>query len=507
MELRSSNSVIAKNTLMLYIRMLFVIVIGLYTSRVVLDVLGVEDFGTYGIVGSVVAMMGFLNSSMSGATSRFLTFELGKQDGGDPGKVFSSALIIHIGIALVVLLVCETLGQWWLNHKLVIPSERMAAAQQVFQLSILTAMVGVIQVPFSATVIAQEKMDIFAYIEIANVILKLLIVYLLNLVRFDKLVLYALLVFAVSCVVFSLYYFYCTSHYKESRFKWVWDKRLLIPMLSYSGWDLFGNFAVTGRQQGTNFLVNMFFGVVYNAASSVATTVNGMLGGLCQNVLTAFRPRIIKLYSAQESLQSMNLLFVAAKISTVLIVLIAIPMSFEMDLIMRVWLKNPPEYATLFCRIMLVSSCINMCECVLNIGIHATGDVRKMSILTGCCYLGTLPVIWLCYKFGLPVETAYYISYVVCTCNLLIRGLLLQSLVPEFNFRDFFVRVVLPVLLIASIIVAISLPIIRIPDGAVRFFLMFSVDILLGGTLVFFLILDKDQRKSVLSFIKTKFAC
>ena len=491
---------------MLYIRYFLIIVIGLITSRVVLQVLGVEDYGIYGIVGSVVAMMGFLNASMSGATSRFLTYELGKGNYESLEKVFSSAIIVHLAIALIVLLVCETLGYWWLNNKLVIPAARMIAARRVFHLSVLAAVIGVIQVPYTATIIAHEKIDVYAYIEIFNVLLKLLIVYLLKFGSIDRLVWYGFLTLVVSCVIFLLYIIFCNRSYKETHFRWVWDKTILYPMLSFSGWDLFGNFAVTGRQQGTNFLINMFFGVVYNAASNVATTIAGMLGGLCQNVLAAFRPRIIKLYSAEKPVQSMDLLFVAAKISTVLIVLVAIPLFFEMDLLMRLWLKNPPEYSVLFCRIMLVSSCINMCECVLNIGIHATGEVKRMSILTGCCYLGILPVIWICYKSGLPVETAYYLSYLVCTCNLLIRGYILQRLIPEFSFRRFATGVIIPIIIVALIVICITYPIVKFTNEPLRFFAVFSVDLIVGSFLAFIVVLDKNQRDSVLDFIKTRIA-
>lgn len=320
---------------MLYIRMFISVIISLYTSRVVLQTLGVEDYGIYGVVGGIVAMMGFINASMSGATSRFLTFELGRGDFSRLSKTFSSALLVHIIIAVIVLVLAETVGLWFLCNKLVIPEGRMVAAHWVYQLSILSSMLAITQVPYNSSIIAHEKMDVYAYVEILNVMLKLLIVYLLVIGSFDKLILYAILMFAVSVIIIMVYRIYCIRRFEECKFRWIWDKTFLKPIISFSGWDLFGNMAVTTRQQGTNFLINMFFGVVYNAASGVASTVNGILGMFSQNILTAFRPQIIKFYSVGSVQESVNLLYNAGKFATLLMVLIAIPFSFEMEYIMK----------------------------------------------------------------------------------------------------------------------------------------------------------------------------
>ena len=282
------NQRIARNAVMLYIRMFLTMIVGLYTSRVVLNVLGVEDFGTYGVVGGIVAMMGFLNASMSGATSRFLTFELGRGDQKRLADTFSSALIAHMMIALFVLVVAETVGLWFLTHKLVIPAGRMPAAHWVYQMSILSAMISITQVPYNATIIAHEKMDVYAYVEILNVTLKLLIVYLLTIGNFDKLILYAALVLAVSIVIRMIYRVYCLRHFAESHFHWIWDKSILKPLLNFSGWDLYGNMAFTVRTHGANFILNSFYGVVLNAASGIAATVQGVVLGFSSNVVLAF---------------------------------------------------------------------------------------------------------------------------------------------------------------------------------------------------------------------------
>lgn len=501
----SNNKRIAKNTIALYLRMFLTMIVGLYTSRVVLATLGVEDYGIYGVVGGVVGMMGFLNASMSGATSRFLTFELGRGDKERLTKTFSSALIVHIIIALIVLIVSETVGLWFLCNKLVIPEGRMAAAHVVYQLSIFSAMLTITQVPYNSSIISHEKMDIYAYVEILNVTLKLLIVYLLVIGNFDKLILYAILTLAVSVIVMMVYRIYCIRHFEECHFHWVWDKEYLKPIVSFSGWDLFGNLAVTSRQQGTNFLINMFFGVAYNAASGVASTVSGILGGLCQNILTAFRPQIIKLYSAGNQEESVNLLYNAGKFATILLVLIAIPFSFEMDFIMKLWLKNPPEYASLFCRFMLISGSINMCECAMNIGIHATGQVRKMSIFTSFIYLGALPVIWIAFRMGAQAFFPYVLAIFVCLSNLLIRGWILDQKIEAFGMINFFIKVIIPVAIVTTLTTLCVYPIHNnMTDGILRCISVIIVDGLIGIITTMFIALNKSQRQKVFVFAKSK---
>lgn len=501
----SNNKTIAKNAVMLYLRMFLTIIVGLYTSRVVLATLGVEDYGIYGVVGGVVSMMGFLNASMSAATSRFLTFELGTGDAERMSKTFSSALVVHIGIALIVLLLAETIGLWFLCNKLVIPDGRMQAAHWVFQLSILSAMLSITQVPYNSCIIAHEKMDVYAYVEIVNVTLKLLVVYLLQIGHSDRLILYAILMFGVSVVVLMMNRIYCLRHFEESRFRWVFDKAYLKPMLAFSGWDLFGNMSVTMRQQGTNFLVNMFFGVAFNAASGIASTVNGVLSGFCHNVLTAFRPQIIKLYSEGRPQQSIDLLYNAGKFSTLLFALIAIPFCLEMQSIMDLWLGTPPDFAVMFCQIMVMASCINMCECSVNIGITATAQMREMSVYTGLCYLGVLPLIYAGYRMGFPVEIAYYLSILVCSTNLIIRCSILKKKVPQFSYRRFALEVLVPVILICVITGAPAILLhYLISDRYVRFFMVFATALSLGAISTYSVALTAGQREKVRNVLARK---
>ncbi len=436
-ELPTSNKRIAKNTLALYARMFIAMVVGLYTSRVVLSTLGVVDFGIYGLVGGVISMMGFLNASMSGATSRFITYELGLRNKERISKTFSNAMIVHILIAITVLIVAETVGLWFLESKLVIPDKRMTAARWVYQLSIASAMLGITQVPYNASIIAHEKMDVYAYVEILNVTLKLIIVYLLAIGNFDKLILYAWLHFGVSVIIIIIYRIYCIKKFEECHFKFVWDKSYIRPLLSFTGWDLYGNGCVTIRQQGTNFLINMFFGVVYNAASSVATTAQGVVTGLAANVVMAFRPQIIKNYAVGNIARMQELSCNALTYVVLLFGCMAIPFILDMPYIMRIWLGQVPDKAVIFCQILLLFMFFALANNVFIICIHSTGNIKRVSLITGTIHLLTLPAIYYLFLVGLSPEFAYIATLVAGIVVDISNLLIIKKQIPVIRIGNF----------------------------------------------------------------------
>lgn len=436
MDNSSNNKRIAKNTVMLYIRMLLSIVVSLYTSRVVLNTLGIEDYGIYGVVGGVVAMFSFLNASMSGATSRFLTYEMGRGDIQRLCETFSSALIVHIIIAVVVFILAETVGLWFLIHKLVIPEKRIFAAHVVYQLSILSTMISITQVPYNAVIISHEKMDIYAYVELLNVTLKLIIVFLLPVFGSDKLIVYASLVLAVSILIAFIYRIYCIYHYKESIYHFVYKKELLYPMLSFSGWNLYGNMSVSWKQQGMNFLLNMFFGPALNAASSIATTIQGVIIGLAGNVMMAYRPQIIKNYAA-ENFEKMNeLIVMSIKFTLALFLMIAIPVYIKIDIILKLWLKIVPEYTVDFFRLVIISNIFSVINNIIIISIHATGKIKQLSFITGSIHLISLIPMYIVLKMNNSPSSIYVLlvlfSVFVLTSNLLIlkRNMKIVKIVP-----------------------------------------------------------------------------
>lgn len=500
----SNNKRIAKNTLMLYIRMLLSIVVSLYTSRVVLQTLGVDDYGIYGIVGGVVAMFSFLNASMSGATSRFIAFALGKENMKDVGETFSTALIIHIGIAFVIVLFAETVGLWFLEEKLVIPEERMFAARIVYQFSIFAVAVQVTQVPYNASILSYEKMDVYAYVELFNVFLKLGIIYLLVIGNWDKLILYAVLVFSVNVMVALTYRIYCMRHFETCRFHWVIQKEKLIPMLSFSSWDLYGNMCYSLRQQGLNMLINMFFGVAYNAASSVASIVQGVVSNLSANVIQAFRPQIIKQYAQGNYIEMQNLMCSSMKYSLILFLMICVPLSYVMYPIMKLWLGIVPNFAPEFCMIMLLISLFNLINSVLCTAIHATGNIKLLSFLSGTIYLLTLPIVYILFKFFVDNSLyAYFSSLGIMVFVVICNIILVKKSITQFLILKYIGNIGL-----AFFIAILSSPVLYVTNyveaGIQSIIAAFVVYIPTLSVVTYFIGIDKQTRRKLHGFIVSK---
>ena len=502
----SSNKRIAKNTLMLYIRMFISMLVGLYTSRVVLATLGVEDYGIYGVVGGVVGMMGFLNASMSGATSRFLTFELGRGDKDRLAKTFSSALIVHIAIAIIVFILAETVGLWFLCNKLNIPEGRMEAAHWVYQFSILATMLSITQVPYNATIIAHEKMDVYAYMEILNVTLKLLIVYLLCIGNFDKLILYASLMLAVSILIMMVYRIYAIRHFPEAHFHWIWDKTYLRPLLSFSGWDLYGNACVIARQQGTNFLINIFYGVVFNAASGIATTVQGTISGLAFNIILAFRPQIIKQYAKGNVEDMSKLVGNAVCFTTILFGCMSIPLILETHYIMKAWLGVIPEKSEIFCQILLIASFLGLLNNIWNTCIHATGKIKEISIFSGTFFLISLPIIYVVFQFKAPVESAYLVFILSIVFVNVSNLLIIKKKIPKLKLNFVFLNYIKVIIVLMASYYITSLFKAQMQETFIRLLVDCFICWIIIFASSFIFILNKKQKKSIISKICPKLA-
>lgn len=493
-----NNKRIAKNALFLYIRMLLSIVISLYTSRVVLQVLGEENYGIYGLVGSVVAMFTFLNTAMSGATARFLTHEMAKGNKEKLRDTFNSALIIHIGIALLILVLAETIGLWFLHNKLVIPEERMFAAEIVYQLSIASMVITITQVPYNAVIIAHEKMDIYAYVELLNVTLKLVIVYILLIGNFDKLILYAILVLCVSALIAFIYRIYCVKHYDETHIRFVYRPAIIKPMLGFSLWDLYGNMSITIRQQGTNFVLNIFFGVIINAASGIATMVQGIISGFSGNILQAYRPQIIKSYAVKEYARMENLISNAIKFAVLMLMIISVPLCIEIDYIMTLWLGDVPQYAPIFCRILLIMNIFGIINNILTISIHATGKVKKLSFMAGTIALLNLPVIYILFRFFTKSpEYAYYILLCSAALMIIIELILIRSLIPSLNIIKI-AWTCLNTILAGMISIVPTIPIITgMEPSIIKVLTITTVYFIVLIAYCYFIILSNENRQQI----------
>lgn len=501
----SNNKRIAKNTILLYIRMLISVIVGLYTSRVVLNTLGASDYGVYNVVGGIVAMFTFLNTSMSGATSRFLTYEMGKGDDVRLAQTFSSAMMIHIGIALVVFILAETVGLWFLVNKLVIPEERMTAAHIVYQLSILSMMVTITQVPYNASIIAHEKMDVYAYVELLNVFLKLGIVYLLLIGHFDKLILYASLVFVVSLLIAIIYRVYCIRHFKECHIKRDVNKNIIKPMLSFSVWDLYGNMSVSFRSQGTTMLLNMFFGPLLNAANGIATSVHGIILGFANNVIMAFRPQIIKEYAANNLKRMSYLIENALKFTLALYLLIAIPLFAEADYVLKLWLKNVPDYTAFFLRIVLICSFFKLGNSILNIAIHATGKIKSVSFISGTIFLVNIPLMYVVMKMGGNAYVAYTTLIPIDIATTLIGIFIVRKLIKNLRVDRIVAKAYC---LNAALVVFVSLAMLiitsNISAGFSRLVISSCSSLLLTILFVCVVMLNAHQRKVLIDKVRKK---
>ena len=417
-----------KNASMLYFRMLLTMAVTLYTSRVILQALGVEDFGIYNVVAGFVTMLGFLHGAMSSATQRFLSFELGKPDQKDVRGIFSMSMNIHILIAVFVLVLGETIGLWFMKTQLTIPADRILAAEWVFHLSLLAFMVTIVSVPYNALIIAHERMSIFAWVSIINVILKLLIVFMLSWFGMDKLILYAVLSLIVVFIIFMVYRSYCKSMFIESRFRLYWDKKLFNIMLSYTGWNLWGNIAAVMSSQGVNVLLNIFFGPSVNAARAIAMQVSGALNSFVQNLQVAINPQIIKSYAAKDMAYMHQLVCYGAKYNFFVLFFLAMPVLINTDLILSAWLGIVPKYTSIFVQLIIVNILIDCISAPLMTSAQATGKIRLYQSVVGGILLLNLPFSYLILKMGGNPHTVIYAGIITSIIAFLARLIILKKL-------------------------------------------------------------------------------
>lgn len=505
-ENTSSNKRIAKNTVFLYIRMFISLVVSLYTSRVVINVLGVEDYGIYGVVGGVVGMLGFLNSSMTGATSRFISYELGRGDKKRMSDTFSNAFLSHGLIALFVLIISETVGLWFLNNKLVIPEERVVAAQWLYQLSILSAIITIFQVPYNSAIVAHEKMGVYAYVEILHVTLKLLIVFVLQWFGVDKLILYSILQVGVTLLLFFLYLGYCNKYFDETRFHLCYDKSIIKPMLSYSGWNLYSNFAVVARQQGVNFLINIFFGPLLNAASSIATTVSTVILQFATNIVIAIKPQIIKNYAQERYDDMVRLIDMGCVINFILLSLLSIPLMCEMHYVLQLWLGIVPDYTVSFCQYSLIYNIIYNQFNVIIQGMIATGRVRKTSMANGTLLLLVVPISYISFKFGiLDPSIPYIVNVIAIFFSMSFISFILSRNIKQYSFNkammQFFIKYMIPFWAISVIVFYVSS---FFEESFSRLITTILVSTILLIIVSFTWIIASDLRRTIILYIKSR---
>ena len=494
---------IAKNTVMLYIRMLLIMAVTLYTSRVVLNVLGVEDFGIYNVVGGIVVMFSFLNGAMATSTQRFLSFSLGKNDQEQVARVFSMSMTTHISIALIVLLLAETFGLWIFYRYLNIPPERMGAAQCVYQLSVLTFCISIIRVPYNAGIIAYERMSFYAYISIVEVCLKLGMVILLQYLGSDKLILYALLMALTTGIVTFIYKLYCCKTFSVCRYHYFWDKHLYKELISFSGWSLFGSAANVGVQQGINILLNVFFGVVTNAALGIANQVSSAVSQLVGNFQTAFNPALVKSYASGDYSYFVRLIFQTSRFSYFLLFIIALPLYLCMPFVLKVWLDIVPEYTVVFCRWMLVFVLIDAVSAPLWISVQAIGKIRSYQLLMSALIFLNIPLSWLLLRLGKDAEWVMQVRVGINLLTFICRIIYLQKrkVISSYLYLR---EVISPVVLVSVLSVPLPLWIGCNYSGLKGFLLLSGVSVILSGVAIWFLGLRKSERDFIWTSFRNK---
>lgn len=504
-DIQSNNKRIAKNTLMLYIRMFVSMAVSLYTSRVILQTLGVEDYGIYNVVGGVVAMFSFINSTLSTATSRFLTFEIGTGNMEKLKATFNASFWVHVVIALAVVLLCETVGLWFLMNKMVIPEERYLAAHIVFQFSVFATFISITQTPYNASLIAHEKMDVYAYVELVHVFLKLGILYVLLVISYDKLILYGFLVLCVSTGIAFFYRWYDIRYFGECHINRNIDIKIVKPMLSFSAWDFYGNMSVTARSQAVAMLLNVFFGPVMNAAAGIANSVQGAVMGFANNVTTAVRPQIVKYYAQGEYSAMSSLICNACRLNFFILLLIMAPLCGEINYILSVWLGEVPPYAAIFCVLTLLFNIFANMSFLIISGIEAYGKIIRPSLINGTLYLLVVPISYVCFKFGGDAWWSFAFNILAIILGLLSNAYTMHLYVKEFSVNYFISNVFVRCLLMLAVAFIVNVGIQNYFDESfTRLILTTIITTIVLGCVGWVVLLNKRVREMVLNIVKTK---
>ena len=482
-DISSNNKRIAKNTLALYFRTFFSLLVSLYTSRIILNELGVTDYGIYNVVGGFVGMFTILSSSLSGAISRFLTFELGKGNIDKLNKIFCTSVNIQIILSILIVIVSETFGLWFLTEKMNIDPSRMFAAKCVFHTSVIVLVLDLITIPYNAIIVAHEHMKAFAYLGITHTLLKLVIVLLLPFFFFDKLIIYSVLLLVTYVIIRILNGIYCKHHFSETNWHIYIDKSLMKEMFTFSGWTFIGSSSAILRDQGSNILLNLYVGPVINAARGIAEQVNGAINSFASNFMTAVNPQITKSYAANDKAYMLELIYKSAKFSLYLLLFLSLPIIVETPYILKIWLKVVPEHTVWFVRLILLYALCDSASRPLITAILATGNIKNYQLIIGAFQFLCLPISYFFLERGFYPEITLIVSLILNLCCLVVRLILLRSMIG-LRVRIYIKEVVIEVVLIG--IVSSALPIylsFRLPNSFSSFIVVIVLTLVI--TLLF----------------------
>lgn len=503
----SNNKTIAKNTILLYIRSFVTMIISLYTSRVILQTLGVDDYGIYQAVGGIVGLLGFINSALATGSSRYLTFAMGEGNSQNLKRVFSTILTAHVMLALLVALVAETAGLWFLYHKMVIPADRMDAAVYAYHLSIVSAVFSITQVPYGASVIAHEKMSVYAYISIVDAFLKLLVVYLLVIGDYDKLKLYATLLCLVQFGITLFYRFYCTRKFAEVNLQLKLDRGLFKEIAGFSGWSLFSNASIALNSQGILILLNMFFAPAVVAARSISLQVHGAAHQFVSNFQTAANPQIVKLYAAGDVLGSKQLLLQTTKISFYLMLILALPIVFTADSLLHLWLGVVPEYADVFLQLVIIQSLFQVFDTSFFRALYAKGRIKENALLSPTVGFLRFPLVFFLFKMGLsPLALSWTSIAASFILGCVIKPILIIK-IADYTWKDV-LSVFKPCLWVTLVSIPLPLAVMFLMHNicineVVSFIVIVCVTVFIVALSIWFLGLNDNMKKMAKDYFQS----
>lgn len=506
MSTASDSKRLAKNTTLLYVRTLLVMLISLYTSRVVLNALGVDDYGISNIVGGFVGFFSIISGTLVATTQRYLNFELGKAENADPKKVFGASMCIHVFLVLVLLLILESIGLWFLNHKLNIPPERLYAANWAFQFSILAFLVSIISTPYTAVIIAHEKMSAFAYISLLDVCLKLLVAYLITFTTKDKLIIYSFLILIIVLFDQFVYWLYAKRHFVEAKFSFIKDRRLYKEMFGFAGMNFIGAFASILANQGMDIVLNLFFGVTINAARGISNQILNAVTRFVNDFMTALNPQITKEYASGNLEKSKELCLRGSKFSFFLMMFFAVPLFFKIPYILEIWLGSYPEYTILFVRCAFILSLSSLLSNSLITEILATGNLTTTTFWIGGIRLLTLPIAYMVFKIGNGPEYGYYTLIFIEIVSLFVRLRILEVITKVPFINDFLKKVgsrVLSVIVLVGLLNFILSN--QISNSFVGLLFYGILSCIISAGIISVLGLEKTERNTFMGYIKSKF--
>lgn len=501
----ANNKRIAKNTIYLYFRQILTMAVAIYTSRIVLNALGIVDYGVYNVVGGMVAMFAFLNTSLAQATQRFIAFGIERDSIDQQRLTFSMLMNVHILIASVLLVLCETVGLWLFFNKLVIPADRLGSAFWVMQCSILTLMVSVTQVPYNASIFGHERMNAYAYISIFEVMLKFLAVILLQYFFHDKLLAYGIMMMAVQVIAATTYRLYCLHHFDNCRYRFHWSRTMFAQIFSFSSWSLIGNLAFTLNNQGMNFLINIFFGPIFNAAKGIATSIESAVSSFTTNFLGASVPQIIKSYASGDLEYCIKLNFKSSKLGFFLFMVISLPLISIINPILELWLVNVPPSTDVFCVLSLFYIQTNTMGGTLQNVAQATGQIRNYQLSNGLLKLLPVLVVYVLYKIGCGVNTYLYALILFSFIGLFVQLLALHSIIKEYPVKQFLKKVTLPEIVTFAVPCALSFYCWKIEYQSFWIAVLVGLGVLVFTSICIWLIgLTCSERSWFVSIIKSK---